>query len=388
MKTHRLSKVHDLPSSGRVKRVTGHSTFASAPKYVVTPYASGSIQSASMEMIFSRVMDGVVVCDAKGLIVMASARAKQLAQIDPEGKSLDLAQKIWGELFDLNGGHIAVEEWPLLKALRRETTSCKECRLIRPNGNASDILFSASPIADLAGRIVGAVATLTDISQPKQAEAIQHEKELERERSRMATHIHDTVCQSLVAIMLQLRAAEHELHRDLNTAELYLQRATDVARKSLADLRRSIWTLSHESLEGEELSEALSFLAQQLFTATAVAVELSLQEEPAPLPRETRHEILWISKEALSNVLNHSEATKVHVELLCGKEHVQLSVDDNGRGFGPVRVPNAKGSFGLISMRKRAERLGGTVVVDSEPGKGTRVVAVVPLTAAVMHGPI
>jgi signal transduction histidine kinase len=140
--------------------------------------------------------------------------------------------------------------------------------------------------------------------------------------------------------------------------------------------------------EGEELSEALSFLVQQLFAAMAVEVELSLQEEPSPLPREMRHEILWISKEALANVLNHAEATKVHVELLCGKDHVQLSVDDNGRGFGPVRLPNAKGSFGLISMRKRAERLGGTVFVDSHPGKGTRVVAVVPMTAALIHATV
>src|SRR5260370_26404822 len=143
----------------------------------------------------------------------------------------------------------------------------------------------------------------------------------------MATHIHDPVCQSLAAIMLQLRAAEHELHRDLNTAEVYLQRATGVARESLADLRRSIWTLSHESLEGEELSEALSFLVQQLFAAMAVEVELSLQEEPSPLPREMRDEILWISKEALADVLRHAQATTVHVDLLCGTDHVQLSVD-------------------------------------------------------------
>jgi signal transduction histidine kinase len=74
----------------------------------------------------------------------------------------------------------------------------------------------------------------------------------------------------------------------------------------------------------------------------------------------------------------------VHIELLCGKKDVQLRVGDDGQGFGQARVPNAKGSFGLISMRKRAERLGGTVVVVSQPGKGTRVVAVVPMQTAVI----
>jgi signal transduction histidine kinase len=231
----------------------------------------------------------------------------------------------------------------------------------------------------MASRIVGAVATLTDISQQKHDETIHHEQALERERSRMATHIHDTVSQSLTAINLQLQAAEREIHQNANAAGLYVQRALSVARDTLADLRRCIWTLSHESLEAEDLAEALSFLAERLLTETPVTLELSLQRETGTLPREIRHEILWISKEALSNVLKHAHATKVIIELLCGNREVQLRVHDNGCGFGSApALRNARGSFGLLSMRKRAERLGGTVAVDSQPGKGTRVVAVVP----------
>ncbi|MCU1300875.1 MAG: two component regulator propeller/histidine kinase domain protein [Candidatus Sulfotelmatobacter sp.] len=336
------------------------------------------MQSASMEMVMLQVKDGILVCDAQGIIVLANAGAKQLARQNPEGKALDLLEDIWGELFDLNGSSIPVEAWPLMKALRGERVSHKECRLIRLDGSASDLLFSASPIIDLARRIVGAVATLTDISEQKREEAIQHEEALERERSRMATHIHDTVSQSLTAISLQLQAVEHELHQNLGTAENYLHSAIGVARDSLADLRRCIWTLSHESLEGEDLAEALSFLADRLFTATPLKLELSLQREAASLPREVRHEILWISKEALANVLKHSEATKVRIELLCGEKEVQLRVEDNGCGFGPDRSSRTKGSFGLISMRKRAQRLGGHVAVDSQPGRGTNVLAVVP----------
>jgi signal transduction histidine kinase len=383
MKAHGFSKLRNVPRSRRVKQVAGHSNLESFMNLEGSSSAS-QVHSASMEMILPQVIDAIVVCDDRGLIVLANAGAKQLAKVDPEGTTVKLAENIWGELFDFNGCHIAPEEWPLMRALRGETTSYLECRLVRPDGSACDILFSARPIADLAKRIVGAVATLTDISQHKRAEASQHEEALERERSRMATHIHDTVSQSLTAIMLQLRAAELELYGNLKTVEVYLQRATSVARDSLADLRSSIWTLSHESLETEDLSEALSFLAKQLFAATPVALELSLQQEGSTLPREVRHEILWISKEALANVMKHAKATKVHIELLCGKKDVQLRVGDDGQGFGQARVPNAKGSFGLISMRKRAERLGGTVVVDSQPGKGTRVVAVVPMQTAVI----
>jgi signal transduction histidine kinase len=226
---------------------------------------------------------------------------------------------------------------------------------------------------------------LIDVSQQKHEDEIQHEEALERERSRMATHIHDSVSQSLTAITLQLQVTDRELHQDAGAAEIHLQRAISVARESLADLRRCIWTLSHESLEGEDLAEGLSFLAHQLFRATPIELELSLQSETDALPRQIRHEILWIGKEALANVLKHAQATKVHIELVCGKKEVELRVDDNGRGFGTVRLPEASGSFGLISMRKRALRLCGTVVVNSQPGQGTQVVAVVPLPPAMLQ---
>ena len=90
-------------------------------------------------------------------------------------------------------------------------------------------MFSATPILGLAGRIIGAVATLTDITTLKRDEAFLHEQALERERSRMATHIHDTVSQSLTAITLQLQAAERELPQNREMAGVCMQRAVSVA---------------------------------------------------------------------------------------------------------------------------------------------------------------
>jgi signal transduction histidine kinase len=331
-------------------------------------------------MSFPQVKDAIVVCDTHGAIVLTNASAKVLTRRDqdPEGKPMDFAEDIWGELLDRNGSRIVAEKWPVMRALRGESVSYEECRLVRPNGGV-DILFSASPILGLAGRIVGAVATLTDITTLKRDDAILHEQALERERSRMATHIHDTVSQSLTAITLQLQAAEREIQQNPETAGIYMQRAVSVARETLADLRRCIWTLSHETLEGDDLAEALSFLAERLFDATPVEVKLSVQRESGTLPQEIRHEILWIGKEAMANILKHAHATKVHIELLCGNKKVRLCIEDNGHGFQLIRwLRNKKGSFGLISMRKRAERLGGTVEIDSQRGRGTRVVAVVP----------
>ena len=377
MKANGHFKIPHLAHSGGAAPIASHSKSEAFSRFGTTDVAGGWTQSASMEMVLPQIKDGIVVCDARGLIMLANASARQLGQQAPEGKPLHQCEDIWGELFDLDGSYLAPDEWPLTQALRGESISFKECRLVRSSDSTFDILFSASPIVDFERRIVGAVATLTDITRHKRNEELQREQSLERERSRMATHIHDTVSQSLTAITLQLQAAELALHQNSDNAGIYLQRAISVARDTLTDLRRCIWTLSHESLEGEDLAEALSFLADRLFTSTPVELKLSLQRETAALPREIRHEILWISKEALANVLKHAQATKVHIELLCGKKEVQLRVDDNGQGFGPIR-PLHNGSFGLISMRKRAERLGGSIAVVSHPGRGTRVVAIVP----------
>jgi signal transduction histidine kinase len=377
MKANGNFKIPHRARSGGAAPIARHSKSEASSRFRTTDVPGGWMQSASMEMVLPQIKDGIVVCDAQGLIVLANPSAKQLAAQNLEGRPLRQCQEIWGELFDLDGSYIDVDNWPLAQALCGKNISYKEYRLVRSSDCAFDILFSASPIVDFERRIVGAVATLTDITPQKRNEDLKREQSLERERSRMATHIHDTVSQSLTAITLQLQAADRELHQNSHNAEICLQRAIDLARDTLADLRRCIWTLSHESLEGEDLAEALSFLADRLFTSTPVELKLSLQRETAALPREIRHEILWISKEALSNVLKHALATKVHIELLCGKKEVQLRVEDNGHGFEAIR-PLHNGSFGLISMRKRAERLGGSVAVVSHLGRGTRVVAIVP----------
>jgi signal transduction histidine kinase len=342
-------------------------------------------RSAFLGLILRQIPEGVIVCDGRGTIVLANPALKQLAQLDPEGQSLDFVQRIWGELLDVNGAHIAAEDWPLMRALRGQYTNGKECRLINLGGSCSDLVFNACPIHDVSGEIVGAVATLTDIAHQKHAEWQLREEMLEKQRSSMAADIHDTVAQSLTAIVLQLRAVEMEMPRSPEMAQRHLRSAQDVAQDSLRETRRSIWTLSHESLQGQDLAQALSLLAQQFFTATPVKLKLSLQQEPHSLSPDARRELIRIGREALANVLKHAKATKVCLALLYTDREVHLRVHDNGRGFATPGLPHANGGYGLTSMSRRAESLGGRVDVCSYPGRGTRVVVRVPLDSRVLR---
>jgi signal transduction histidine kinase len=340
---------------------------------------------AFLELILRQIPEGVIVCDGRGTIVLANPALKQLAQLDPEGQSLDFVQSIWGELLDVNGAHIAAEDWPLMRALRGQYTNGKECRLINLGGSCSDLVFNACPIHDVSGEMVGAVATLTDITHQKHAEWQLREELLEKQRSSMAADIHDTVSQSLTAIVLQLRAVEMEMPGNPEMAQRYLRSAQEVAQDSLHETRRSIWTLSQESLQGQDLAQALSLLAQQFFTATPVKLKLSLQQEPHSLSPDVRRELIRIGREALANVLKHAKATKVRLVLLYTKREVRLYVDDNGCGFATPGRPHSTGGYGLTSMSRRAESLGGKIDVCSYPDRGTRVVARVPLDPRVLR---
>jgi signal transduction histidine kinase len=348
--------------------------------FVSTSVASsgGLTRSALLEMIVREAPDGIVVCDAQGKVMLANAAAKRLAQLDPEGQSLKFPRRIWGEMFDVDG-RIPAEEWPWMKALGGETIAGKECRFVRSDSSTCDILFSAVPVRIQSGQIVGIVATLVEITGLKRAELMLREQAVRRERGRMAADIHDTLSQGLSAVVLQLQAAEDTFPVSVENVQRRLRRARDVARGSLAQVRRFTWMLSDDSLDNEELASSLLSLAQRIFAATRVELKYSVHGEVHVLLPDARLELLRIAREALVNVLKHAQATTVYIRLTYEREWLQVRVEDDGQGFVPT-FPVLSGSFGLIGMRKRAECLGGKVIVTSQPGLGTRIAVRIPLS--------
>ena len=338
-----------------------------------------------MEMMVRQAPLAMMVCDEGQRITLANVAARRMAQTDPEGRSLEDAPSIWGEMFDLGHRRVPAEEWPCMRALHGEVTIEHEFHMVRSDRSAYDVLFTASPIKSARERIVGAVTTLLDISDRKFTELMVCHEAVSRERDRMAAEIHDTLCQSVSAIVLQLRAAEDAFLEDVQQARQHFHRAHDIARETLVEARRSIWLLSDERTQGEDLPTALSCLAERLFASTPVRVELSIPAQSCVLSPEVSRELLYIAKEALTNVVKHAQATTVRIKLIYSPLQVQLSISDNGHGFVRFRSPTSQPGFGLIGMQKRAKWLGGKVVIHRRPGKGTRVIALAPLRHSSLH---
>ncbi|MEU8989891.1 sensor histidine kinase [Streptomyces sp. NPDC048558] len=199
------------------------------------------------------------------------------------------------------------------------------------------------------------------------------------ERRRLAAEIHDTIAQGLTGIIAQLQVVANA--PDLPTARTHLDRASALARHSLGEARRSVHNLAPVALENDGLPEALKRTVAEWAERTGVRAEFTVTGTAEQLHDELSATLLRIAQEALSNTSRHARATRVGVTLSFLGDEVILDIRDDGRGFDPLALPERShaGGFGLAGMRARAERMAGSLTVESEPGHGTAVSARVPL---------
>ncbi|MEV4801060.1 sensor histidine kinase [Nonomuraea sp. NPDC049421] len=196
------------------------------------------------------------------------------------------------------------------------------------------------------------------------------------ERHRVAGEIHDTLAQDLVALIGQLDAAGHAAgHAAGGPAREHLDRAAALARRGLAETRRSISALRPQPLERTDLPQALHHMARLWAETAGVDLRFEVTGTPVALAADVESALFRIAQEALANVVKHANATRTGLTLTYTDELILLDIRDDGLGFPPQRPTDG---FGLDSMRRRAGVLGGTLTVETEPGHGTAVAAAVP----------
>ncbi|MDF2271802.1 sensor histidine kinase [Streptomyces coacervatus] len=199
------------------------------------------------------------------------------------------------------------------------------------------------------------------------------------ERRRLAAEIHDTIAQGLTGIIAQLQVVANTPDRD--QAREHMGRAMELARHSLGEARRSVHNLAPVALENDGLPEALKKTVAEWGERTGVRAEFTVTGITEQLHEEVAATLLRIVQEALSNAARHARAARVGVTLSFLGDEVILDIRDDGTGFDPLALParTRAGGFGLDGMRARAERIAGSLTVESEPGHGTALSARVPL---------
>jgi two-component system, NarL family, sensor kinase len=198
------------------------------------------------------------------------------------------------------------------------------------------------------------------------------------ERNRLAREIHDTLAQGLAGIAMLLETADELLGSGADEKQIQkiVRNALGLARGNLEEARRSVLDLRAAPLEGRSLSEALYDLTESIRT-NKVEVKCHCKGAERPIPVRIEVGLYRIAQEALMNVSHHAHASNVELHLTVTPHRAILTVEDNGNGFEPTHAP--QGRFGLVGLNERAHLLGGSLKIESSPGKGTKIEVAVPI---------
>ncbi len=200
------------------------------------------------------------------------------------------------------------------------------------------------------------------------------------ERTRLARELHDTLLQSFTGIALQLRAYGARPPAGDSGATHNLRALASLAETTLREARRAVWDMRAPAAA---LPARLEAAAWDAVNGLPVALDCRVAGRQRHLGPQLEAELARIGREAIANAVRHGAPRRIAVSLVYERRAVRLTVHDDGRGFADdvatvAAASAARGHFGLVGMRERAERVGAQLTVHSAPGRGTEVTAVVP----------
>jgi PAS domain S-box-containing protein len=347
-------------------------------------------------LILNRAAQAMVVIDETATIVIANDEASQLA-----GHSV--LQESFEHAFPLSvrRTHDSSSE---LEPLRHEELlqAGREGRVLRyweaclPQENEPDreLLVSVGPLWGAHDVFYGCVVTLIDVTERRDAARVAQEaaasqaltagliRGQEEERRRLARDLHDGLSQQLAAISLRIGAMQIHVappfHRQLQELE---QRMGDVCE----EIRRVSHELHPATLDHLGLITSLRGLCAEFSDQTGIKTEFANGELPGPLPADVSTCLYRVAQEALRNIARHTTGSNASVHLSWEDGELCLSITDYGIGFDAEEAKR-RGGLGLTSMHERMRLVGGSLDVESEPGRGTVVQARILWHGEKTHG--
>jgi signal transduction histidine kinase len=230
------------------------------------------------------------------------------------------------------------------------------------------------------------------------ASAIEHARLLQKtreiaiveERTRLARDMHDGVAQNLAYLLIQVDRCLNKVEEE-TPLEAQLEQIGSLLKQNIDELRRNIFDLRPVELEGKSLFQVFENFVAEFGRRWNLKTICTVPDEAVEVSPEVERSLYRILQEALSNAQQHAQCGRLSVKLIVENgQWITLEIWDNGRGFDlsrrgqKLRKRKGKG-FGLISMRERAESVGGQFTVESIPGQGTRIFARLPRWTKSIH---
>lgn len=237
-------------------------------------------------------------------------------------------------------------------------------------------LANTTAVAIENARLMAAVALKNEQIRTLSAHNVSR---LEEERRYIARELHDEAGQALVGVKLALQVMARLAPNELPELRVQLDDLRDQVNDATLRIKDLAWRLRPPTLDELGLEVALRQLAAEYGHRAGFAVDFSFDAPVGRLPPTVETSLYRVVQEALTNVAAHGEAKRVEIRFTVEEHLAALRVADDGRGFEPQQP---RQGLGLLGMRERVGMLGGTFVVDSAPGRGTRLHIEVPVDAA------
>jgi two-component system, NarL family, sensor histidine kinase LiaS len=245
------------------------------------------------------------------------------------------------------------------------------------SGELDELGVLAEEMNHLAAYIQEQVKSLQRLADEKTELAEKaHGAAVMEERQRLARDLHDSVSQQLFALNMLSSAAHKSVVRDSGKAEGIMQQVAEIASKAQGEMRALLLHLRPVDLRGEDIQEALTTLILELKEKTQLDIEVRF-EGLEELSKGTETHLFRIIQESLSNILRHSKATRVVIITEKKEGFLLLYISDNGIGFDPAERKMT--SYGLQTMKERAEEIGGHFQIRSKENEGTYINLRVPV---------
>jgi PAS domain S-box-containing protein len=268
-----------------------------------------------------------------------------------------------------------------------------DARLRRKDGSLIDVILQTRQIdPDDASR--GLIVAVTDISERKRSEEalLAYQEQLrrlvnelgvveERERRRIACDLHDGLGQDLALMRIKLATVLGSPGKPVKKDLKDILLMTD---KALQDAKALTWDLSAPMLRELGLVPALSWLAEQTRTQSGMATHLGLVGVPVELDQTMADSLFRITRELVINAVKHSHCSRITISLTFEPQLLTLAVEDDGVGFDSSQLDrHMDKGFGLFNLRGVVDSWGGMAVIDSRPGRGSKIIITVPLPALI-----
>lgn len=207
----------------------------------------------------------------------------------------------------------------------------------------------------------------------------------EESRKKLARDLHDGPTQSVAAIAMRVNFARRLMEKDPKATLEELFKIEDLARRTTKEIRHMLFTLRPLVLESQGLVATLNSMAEKMKETYNQKVVIDAPVGVVQSLEQTKQAVVfYIAEEAVNNARKHAKAENIYVRLKMLREGlVLLEIQDDGVGFDVNAVGTSyenRGSLGMVNMRERTELVNGIFHVESEPGRGTRIHVVIPLT--------